>query len=114
MNSLAGALQAQADNVAKSADPTTHVRIRGSDGRETENGEVASMTSGRVGRIRKGLLPQFDIGFLASNSTRAKRYFREREIHDLATMQHVLRAAGSWWRWSTMRSSISCGREHDI
>ena len=50
--------------------------------------------------------------FAEKNSIRAKRRFRDRWIHDLETTQQALRASGSSWRRSTMRSSISSGREH--
>ena len=37
-----------------------------------------------------------------------------RGTHDLETRQHALSAVGSSCRWSTIRSSISGGRERDI
>lgn len=60
----AKALQAQVCDFAKGTDPTTQIRICGGNDCKTENGETASVVSGRVGRIRKRLLPSFDVGFL--------------------------------------------------
>ena len=51
---------------------------------------------------------------LEQNSTLAKRCIRARGAHDLETMQHVLSAVGSSYRWSMMRSRISGGRKSDI
>ena len=51
---------------------------------------------------------------MASNPTRAKRCLRVRGIHDLETRQHASSVVGSSCSWSTMRSSISGGRVHDI
>ena len=114
MSFLAEEVEAQVDDIAKGADPTTRIRTRGSDGRTTGNGETAGVVSGGLEGSGKAFFHSSTWDFWVSNSTRAKRCFRERGIHDLVTMQHALRAAGSSWRWSTMRSSISCGREHDI
>jgi hypothetical protein len=50
-------------DIVKGADPTTLIRIRGGDDWNATNGETARVVSGRVGRIRKRLLPQFDVGF---------------------------------------------------
>ena len=49
-------------DVAKCADPTTRLRFRGVKGRGAANGESARAVSGGVGRVRKGLLPQFEVG----------------------------------------------------
>jgi hypothetical protein len=49
----------QVFEVVKGTDPATRFRIRGGE----INGETASVVSGRVGRIRKRLLPQFDVEF---------------------------------------------------
>ena len=53
--------EAQVDDIAKGADPTTHIRILGSDGWRTVDRETAGVMSRRVGRIQKGLLPPFDV-----------------------------------------------------
>ena len=54
-------LQVQVYEVVKRADPTTCIRICGGDGRKTTNEEMARVVGGGVGRIREGLLPQFDV-----------------------------------------------------
>jgi hypothetical protein len=54
-------LQVQVFEVVKGTDPTTRFRIHGGDARKPINGEMARVVSGRVGRIRKRLLPQFDV-----------------------------------------------------
>jgi hypothetical protein len=56
-------LQVQAYHVVKCADPTTCARVSGGNEREIANGECARVVGGRVGRIRKRRLPQFDVGF---------------------------------------------------
>jgi len=61
---LTNALKAQPYDIMKGADPTTHTHICGSDDRDTINKETACVAGGRVGRVRKGLLPEFDVGFL--------------------------------------------------
>jgi hypothetical protein len=48
------------------------------------------------------------------NSTRKKRCRRARGTHDLDTEQHALSVVRSLHKSSTMRSSISCGREGDM
>ena len=50
-------------DIVKGTDPTTRFRIRGGEARKPINGETASVVSGRVGRIRKRLLPQFYVEF---------------------------------------------------
>jgi hypothetical protein len=57
------ALQVQAYNVLKGADPITHIPTCGGGGRNTTNGESARIVSGRGGRVRERLLPQLDVGF---------------------------------------------------
>ena len=57
------ALQVQVYDVVKGADPTTCIRICGGDKRKTTNGETARVVSGGVGRVRKRLLPQVDVGW---------------------------------------------------
>ena len=59
----ATALQVQMLEAVKGADPTAHIHIRGGDGRNTTNRETACVVSRRGGRIRKRLLPPFDVGF---------------------------------------------------
>jgi hypothetical protein len=56
-------LQMQVYDIVKGADPTTRILIRGDGDVKATNGEGACVVSGRVGRIRKRLLPQFDVGF---------------------------------------------------
>ena len=73
--SPAEAPQAQVGDIAKGVDPTARIHIRGSDGRKTENGEVASVMSGRVGRIWKGLLPKFNVGFLETKFDASEKVF---------------------------------------
>ena len=59
----AEALQVQAHNVLKGADPITRTPTCGGGGRNTTNGESARIVSGRGGRVRERLLPQLDVGF---------------------------------------------------
>ena len=75
MSFLAEEVEAQVDDIAKGADPTTHIRTRGSDGRTTGNGETAGVVSGGIGRIRKGFLPQFDVGFLGVELDASEKVF---------------------------------------
>ena len=49
-------------NVVKGVNPTTRTRIRSGDIQVALNGESARVVSGRVGGIRKGLLPPFNRG----------------------------------------------------
>ena len=56
-------LQVQMYEVVKGVDPATCACIRGGDGRNAMNRETARVVSGRGGRIRKRLLPPFDVGF---------------------------------------------------
>jgi hypothetical protein len=56
-------LQVQVFDIMKGTDPTTRFRIRGGDTRKPINEEMVSVVSGRVGRIRKRLLPQFYVEF---------------------------------------------------
>jgi hypothetical protein len=57
-------LQVQMFEVVKGVDPATCTRIRDGDVWNATNGETARVVSGRGGRIRKRLLPPFDVGFL--------------------------------------------------
>ena len=59
-------LQVEVYDLVKGGNPTTHIRICGGDEREAADGEMAGVVSGRVGRIREGLLPPFDGGFLGA------------------------------------------------
>jgi hypothetical protein len=59
----AQALQVQMYEVAKGADPTTHILICGDDNRNAANVEVERVVCGRVGRVRERLLPQLDVRF---------------------------------------------------
>ena len=59
-------LQVEVYDIVKGGDPTTRIRICGGDEREAADGEMAGVASGRVGRIREGLLPPFDGGFLGA------------------------------------------------
>jgi hypothetical protein len=49
-------------DIVKGGDPTTRIRICGGDDWNARDGETARVVSGRVGRIREGLLPPFDGG----------------------------------------------------
>jgi hypothetical protein len=51
------AVEAQVYDIVKGANPTAHARICTSDDWETSNVETARVASGRIGRVRKGLLP---------------------------------------------------------
>ena len=57
----AEALEAQVYDIVKGVDPSARVCICSSNDWKTDNGEAASVVSGRVGRIGKGLLPPFDV-----------------------------------------------------
>jgi hypothetical protein len=68
-------LQVQVYEVVKGADPTTLIHIRGDDERNSTNGETARVVSGRVGRVRKRLLPEFDMGVRAVEFDVSKEVF---------------------------------------
>jgi hypothetical protein len=71
----AKALQMQVYDIVKCADPTTRIRVCDGDDRKAMNGEGACVVSGRVGRIRKRLLPQFEVGFRSVESDASEEVF---------------------------------------
>jgi hypothetical protein len=61
--------------MVKVVNPTTYTDIRGRDGQKTTNEESACVGSRRVGRIRKGLFPQLDVGLTVGEFDKSKKVF---------------------------------------
>ena len=68
-------VQAQIHYTVKGVNPTTYVHICGCDSQNTTNGETARVVSGGVGRVREGLLPQLDVGFLGVELDTSEKAF---------------------------------------
>jgi len=58
---ISKAIQVQVYDVVEGTDPTIHAHVRRSDDRDSKNGEITSVVSRGVERIRKCFLPQFDV-----------------------------------------------------
>ena len=106
--------QAQVLDVAKGANPVNDIRVYECGRTRLDKGYGTCVVSKRVGRSGKICFCSPMVRFGGSNRMRAKRCFRDLEIHDLETMQHALSAAGSSYRWSTMISSSSDGKGRDV
>ena len=70
---LVEALQPQVNNTVEGANPVA--RICSGDNPKTTNEETAGVVSGGVGRIRKGLLPQFKVRFFGAEFDISKQVF---------------------------------------
>ena len=72
---LAKGLQVQVYEIVKCADPTAVIRICSGGRRNPTDGETAREVSGGVGRVRKRLLPSFDVGFLGVEFDASKEVY---------------------------------------